>query len=212
MLIFKEIQLGSLDYYLSRAAVSRPELKQLDDLIRIKEALMKATGADFFPAFFLGGYYSYGKAPGREHVENPFLKDDFNYNSGGGAVGMEQKLSFHMTTSRYNQSAADYRKATADRQQALMGIQLEIRKAYSDAFTKTESVKAAREGFRVGRSWVTATTLNFSVNLLPVKDLLEAFVVYSKMKVGFLNTIQDFNMALTDLSRAIGEEISDVRR
>jgi outer membrane protein TolC len=204
---FREVQLKSLDYYKDRAKTTRPEIRQLDDLVDIKESLMKVSKSDFFPMFFLGGFYNYGLAPGRQDVDNPFLKDDFNFNTGGVGLGFEQKLSFHLSNRRYEAAAADYKKATYDRQQALIGIELEIRKSYSDVVAKAEAVKAARNGFKAGRSWVTASTLNFGVGLVPVKDLLEAFLAYSKVKVGYFNTIQTYQSALTELSRAVGEEL-----
>lgn len=203
----REISLKPVGDYLSLARTTRPELKQLEDLVVIKRSLMKSVKADFFPLFFVGGFYGYGTAPGRESVDNPFLRDDFNFNTGGVSLGLEQKLSFHMTNGKFEEASADYHKALADRDMATMGIELEIRKAYSDVVTKRDAMRAAREGFKAGRSWVTASTLNFNVGLVPVKDLLEAFVAYSKVKLGYFDVIHDFDFALTELSKAVGEDI-----
>ena len=207
----RDMDLKPLQYYLDSSRANRPEIRQLDDLVSIKKSLMKSVQADLFPTLFLGGFYAYGKAPDREKIDNPFLKDDFNFNSGGVALGMEQKLSFHMTSGRYSEAKAEYLKAQADRSLGLMGIELEIRKAYSDVISKRDAMHAARDGFKAGRSWVTATTLNFNVGLVPVKDLLEAFVAYSKVKLGYFDVIHDFDFALTDLVRAAGEEIVEIK-
>ena len=207
MVRFHDIALQSIEAYFKKAEVSRPELRQLNDLLGARKALLKSTRADYFPSFFIGGFYGYGWAPDRQDVHSPFLKDDFNFHSGGIGLGLEQKLTFHLTDSKHDQAKAEYLKAVADKKLALQGIEIEIRKAHADAMAKRESVKAALRGFKAGRSWVTATTLNFGVGLVPVKDLLEAFVAYSKVKVGYFDTIHDYDQALADLSKVIGEEI-----
>ena len=208
---FREVEIKPAEYYLSLARAARPELRQLAEAVAARKSLADASKADFFPQFFLGGYYGYGHAPGREHVDNPFLRDDFNYSSGGVALGFEQNLGFHLTNSRHRQAEAEYRKMLADRSQAEIGIDLEIRKAWSDALTKRDAVLSARKGFKAGRSWVTATTLNFGVGLVPVKDLLEAFVGYSRVKAGFFDTLRDYEFGLAELSRVVGEEVGDLK-
>lgn len=207
---FKSVEIGFIEHYLARAKVARPELVQLDDALEIREALMKVSQADYFPMFFLGGFYHFGYAPGRQDVENPFLVDEFNFNSGGATLGMEQNLSFHLTDARYRQQKAEYRKMVAQRKLAKLAIELEIRKAHSEAVAKHDSVKSARKGFKAARSWVTASTLNFGVGLVPVKDLLEAFVSYTTVKVNYFDTIFEYDVALSKLSRAVGEEVAEL--
>ena len=209
-LVFKEAELRSADYYLARSRVARPEISQLNHAVEIKDHLRKSTMADYYPSFFIGGFFNYAKAPGREDISNPFLTDDFNNMTGGVALGFEQKLSFHMTHTKYKKAKAEYLKTRADRDQALIGIELEIRKAHSDAVSKHEAVKISRRGFKAGRSWVTASTLNFGVGLVPVKELLEAFVAYATVKTKYFDTIHDFYLAMSDLSKVVGEEISDL--
>jgi len=211
MLKMHQIEVRPLDYYLSRAKMGRPEIQQLANAVRIKKALIKVSKADFFPTLFIGGFYGYGNAPGRQDVDNPFLKDDFNFNSGGVALGLEQKLGFHLTNSRYEQAMSEYRQVLAQEKLALQGIEIQIRKTYSDVISKRDAAKSSENAFKAGRSWVLATTLNFGVGLVPVKDLLEAFVAYSKVKVGYLDIIYDSENAIAELSKVVGEEVSDLQ-
>ncbi len=207
---FYDVDISSIDHYLKRAKVARPELAQLDDGVMAREALMHVSESEYFPTFFLGGFYHFGYAPGRQDVENPFLVDEFNYNSGGAYLGLDQNLSFHLTDARYRQAKAELRKMMAQRRLAQAAIELEIRKVHSNAVAKHDSVESARRGFKAARSWVTASTLNFGVGLVPVKDLLEAFVSYTTVKITYFNTIFDYDVALSNLSKAVGEEVADL--
>ncbi|MFH1262156.1 MAG: TolC family protein [Pseudomonadota bacterium] len=210
MIRFRNVELKPVDYYLDRARTSRPEVHQLTEAVAIKRSILNSQKAEFLPTFFLGGFYGYGIAPGRQKVDNPFLVDSFNYSSGGLAFGLEQKLGFHLTSSRTDQARADYHATLAQQRLAMQGIELQIRKAYSDVVSKREGVKSGENAFKAGRSWVMATTLNFGVGLVPVKDLLEAFVAYSKVKAGYYDVIHDYLAAVADLSRALGEEVTDL--
>lgn len=207
----RKINIKPVKYYLNRARVARPEVQQLEDNVRIRRALLKSTRADFFPSFFIGGFYQYSIAPDRQDVDNPFLVDDFNVNSGGAALGLEQSLSFHLTSARYGQALAEYHKALAQQRQAMQGIEIEIRKRHSNAVSKRDAMKSSRAAFKAGRSWVLATTLNFGVGLVPVKDLLESFVAYSKVKVSFFDILHDFEKSLAELAKAVGEEVSGLK-
>lgn len=201
----------NIESYIQTAKQSRPDIHQLQDMVEARESAMDATKANMYPTLGLAGFYRFGYAPGRQDVGSPFLVDEFNNNSGGGFLVLNQNLSFHINNSKYKQAKAQYDKAVADQQRALQGIELEIRKAHTNAITKQQAVEAAKRGFKMGRSWVLATTLNFGVGVAPPKDLLEAFVAYSTVKISYLQTLTDYFMALADLSNAVGQEVTNLQ-
>lgn len=203
--------IAPVESYIQIAKNNRPEIAQLQNLVEIREAALKGAKAGFAPTLGLAGFYRFGWAPDRQDVQNPFLVDDFNINSGGGFLVLNQNLSFHLTRSRWKQARAQYDKAIADQQRALQGIELEIRKAHTAAISKQQAVEASTKGFKSGRSWVLATTLNFGIGVTPPKDLLEAFVAYSAVKINYLQTLNDYFMAMADLSNAVGQEITDLK-
>ncbi len=210
-LMMDETKISTFESYIHIAKEKRPELSQLQDMVNAREAAMKATKANFAPNIGIAGFYRFGWAPDRQDLQNPFLSDDFNMNSGGGFLALSQNLSFHLTKSRWKQAKAQYDKAVADQQRALQGIELEIRKTYSNATAKQQAVEASKKGFKSARSWVLATTLNFGIGVATPKDLLDAFVAYSAVKISYLQTLSDYHMALADLSNAIGQEITQLK-
>lgn len=207
----KKIDIQTADHYLARTKVARPEVLQLEEATKAAQAYMQSVKANFFPSFFLAGFYTYAKAPGRELVNNPFLVNDFNLHTGGAFLGLKQDLSFYRTTAKYKQALAQYKKLEAQRQLAMQGIEIEVRKSYNDFVAKQSSYDASERAFKAGRSWVLASTLNFGAGLVPIKDLLEAFIAYTTVKVNYLNIMYDFNIALSQLTKSVGEEFGDVQ-
>lgn len=202
--------IAPVESYLQVAKTNRPEINQLQNLVEVREAMLNVAKSSYYPTFAAVGFYRQGWAPDRQEVNNPFLVDNFNYNTGGGFLVLSQSLSFHMTKSRVRQAKAQYDKALADQQRALQGIEIEIRKAHNNAISKQQSVEAAKRAFKSGRSWVLASSLNFGVGVTPPRDLLEAFVGYSTVKVNYLQTLNDYYLSLADLSNAIGQEVTDL--
>ncbi|MCB0308144.1 MAG: TolC family protein [Bdellovibrionales bacterium] len=207
----EKIDLKGIDYYLNRTKVARPEMSQLQEAVKAAEAYMKSVKANYFPSFFMAGFYNYAKAPDRQSINNPFLVNDFNFNGGGVFFGMEQKLSFHLTNAKYREALAQYKKVSSQRDLAFQGIEIEVRKSYADFAARQKSYDSSERAFKAGRSWVLATTLNFGAGLVPIKDLLEAFVAYSRVKANYLDVMYEFNITLSQLSRVVGEELTDVK-
>ncbi|MCC7459676.1 MAG: TolC family protein [Proteobacteria bacterium] len=210
-LIMDKTVIGSIENYIQIAKEKRPEITQLQSMVDAREYAMRSSRSGYLPMLGLAGFYRYGWAPNRQDIQNPFLVDDFNMNSGGGFLVLTQNLSFHMTNSKYRQAKAQYDKAVSDQQRALQGIEIEIRKAHTTAVSKQQSVDAAKRGFKTGRSWVLAQTLNFGMGVSPPKDLLEAFVGYSTVKFNYIQTMNDYFIALADLSNAVGQEVTDLQ-
>ena len=195
------------DYY-KIARDNRAELKQLGAAVEIKNSLMKAVKSDFYPTIFLGAQFDYGIAPGRAEYNNPYLSDKFNKLSGGAALGLNQNLNFFLTNARYRQAKVEYEKMLEQSKLASNAILLEIRDSYQDLVSNREAMIVTKDGFIDARSWTTSAYLSFDMGTLPTKDLIEAFIAYTKTKMEYLGAIFNYNMALSKLSRATGTELS----
>lgn len=206
-----KIDLKPVDHYVARTQVARPEMAQLNEAVKASEAYAKSVNAGFFPSFFAAGFYNFARAPQRQSINNPFLANDFNFNGGGVFFGMQQNLAFHMTSAKQREAKMQYLKIKAQKDLAFQGIEIEVRKSFNDFSSRQLSYDASERSFKASRSWVLATTLNFGAGLVPIKDLLESFVAYSSVRAGYLDAMYDFNITLSDLSRVVGEELTDVK-
>jgi outer membrane protein len=205
-----DVEIKPIEEYYRLAEENRSELKQMQAAVKIKESMMKVAKADFFPTLFLGAQFDYGVAPGRKHFENPYLFDRFNTLSGGAALGMSFNLNYFLTNSRYRQTKADYNKIVAQSEMARNGVFLEIRESWEDMKGSKEQIDITKEGFKNARSWMTSSYLAFDMGTLSTKDLIEAFVAYTKTKVEYFASIFNFNMATSKLSKATDTEISRI--
>ncbi|MCB0326542.1 MAG: TolC family protein [Bdellovibrionales bacterium] len=205
------LPLQSVEEYLELAHEHRPEIAQIEAGVEARKYLMLEKRSQFFPTLGIGGFYNFGLAPGRQEVNNPFLVDQFHINSGGGALGLEQNLSFHMTQAKHKKAKAEYEKTLADQQRAFQGIEIEVRNAHTQAMSKYQAVESSQKALKHGRSWVLASTLNFGTGIAPPKDLLEAFIGYSTVKATFFETLYSYHNSLAVLSKAVGMELADLK-
>lgn len=203
-----EAELKGIDEYLNIARENRQELKQISAAVEARKSLMKAAKSDFFPTLFLAGQFNYGIAPGREHYNNPYLNDQFNVLSGGAALGLNQNLSLWLTDAKYRQAKSEYKKMLAQHDQVVNAVLLDVRRSYDSAVNKNKAIDITKQGFKDARSWMTSAYLGFDMGTVPTSDLIEAFVAYTKAKMEYFNTIFTYNMALSNLSRSTGRELS----
>lgn len=190
-----DISVEPVEEFLKQAKDHRPEMKQLEYLVKAKDSLRLEKKSQLFPSVGLGAEYRYGFAPGREKIRNPFLVNNFNMYSIGAAVFLTQSLSFHVMDSDLKRARADHEKAKADLQAGFQGIEFQIRRAHKEVMAKSESFEHSKQAFKKVRSWVLATTLNFGVGVVPPKELVEAFVAYSQVKNDYLGTLYDYRIA-----------------
>jgi len=200
----EEKKIHVVEHFLQNAKEHRPEVKQLQYLIDAKESFMKEKRAQMLPSFGLAGEYDFGYAPGREDIDNPFLVNNFNNHSAGGTLVLQQNLALHTLESDYKKAKAEVEKAKSDQQAAYQAIEFEIRNMHKDVMAKEEAFEHSKDAFKKVRSWVLSTTLNFGVGVVPPKDLVEAFVAYSKVQNEYLQTQYEYMLALIKLDYATG--------
>ena len=200
----------SIEDYYGLAMGNRSELKQLNAVIEIRKSMMKVARSDFFPTLFLGGQFDYAKAPGRESYDNPYLNDKFNTLSGGAALGLNFNLNYFLTNTRYRQAKAELNKTLSQNEMARNAVLLEVRDGYEDLVGSKQQIDITREGFKNARSWMTSAYLSFDMGTVPTKDLIEAFVAYTKTKMEYLISIFSFNIATSKLSKATDTEVAKI--
>jgi len=199
--------IGEAKEYYKLARHHREELRQMKEVIKIKKAQIAISKSDFFPTLFLGGMFTYTISPGREDISNPYLKDDFNDKIAGFALGLNQNLSFGLTTTRFNQSKAEYKKLLNQSELVTNGVLLEVRKSFEEAMAKQKLLKITKKGYKQGRSWMTSAFLGFDMGTMDTAKLIEAFAAYTKTKMDYYRSIFDYNVAISDLSMASGVDM-----
>ena len=180
---------------LSLALRNRPDLLALGQAIVAKQSEVRAKNAALLPTVFIAGEFSYGYAPNRTIISNPWLSDPFNTLTVGAVLGLREDLAIAMNLAYADKARAQLKQI--ERQQAGLTrlIQTQVEGAVADVRAATARAKATREGLSAGRSWFRAATLDFSAGVLDAHDMLAAYRGYVESQVAQAQSVYDLLVA-----------------
>ena len=185
----------------------RPELVQLRAASRARSAQARLAQAEFYPNVFLGGQFKHGYAPNRDNQSNPFLKDDFNFTQIGAVLGLQQSLSFGMTSARKRKAQLEVEKIAYQERLARGVSQLEIERIYRSLKEARANVAAARRAVRATRRWFISARDGFNAGLEEASELLDAVKEYSIIRAKYYAQVYTFNKTWASMQRATGRSI-----
>ncbi len=200
--------IAPLSDYLTDGPGRRPESRQLATGIVAQSAKVELERADYFPWLFFSTGMQYAHAGNRNEQTNPFASDDFNFIRPVGVVGIHWDLNFFMINAKVEQARADLERLHALKREAASGLQLEIRRAYSDVTQARETMKATEEGRKAGRGLLILTVSNFDLGLGEAEELFKGLGTYTEASSDYLRAVHDYNVAVATLSKAVGQELT----
>ena len=197
---------GDLNAYLERAKAGRPEFRQVSEGLKAREELVAAARAARYPDFFLGGNLSAANASRRDRVDNPWVPDEFNHVWGGVAFGLKWKLDFGVTSAKVSQEQAQYDRLVSTKSYAEENIPLQIRKFYDEGIEAASSMEATRGAYESSKKWAVTALANFDFGIGPAREIFDSLQQYAKMRGAYFQSIYNYNLALANLSCAVGDE------
>jgi outer membrane protein TolC len=199
-------QIGELNAYLERAKLRRPEFRQVSEGLKARQELVAAARAANYPDIFLGATLSAAYASDRDRVNNPWVPDEFNHFWGGVALGLKWKLDFGITSAKVSQEQAQYDRLVSTKYYAEENIPLQIRKYYDEGVEAASSLEATRGGYENSKKWAVTALANFDFGVGPAKEIFDSLQQYAKMRWAYFQSIYNYNLALANLSCAVGDE------
>jgi outer membrane protein TolC len=198
--------LETLDAYLDRAKVLRPEYRQVSEGLKARDELVRAAKAARYPDVFVGATASAAYASDRDKVTNPWVPDEFNHLWGGVALGLKWKFDFGITTAKVSQEKAQYDRLISTKSYAEENIPLQIMKFYDEGVEAATSIEATRSGYENSKKWAVTALANFDFGIGPAKEIFDALQQYAKMRWAYFQSIYNYNLALANLTYAVGDE------
>ena len=197
--------LSTEDDYIQSALDLRPEFDQLKLGIEAKRLMVKAATADLYPSLFVAGVGRFAGAPGREHLDEPYIGDGFNKADAGGFVGANWHFDLGIGRAKVRKARAEYRKLQHMQSLAKRDIPLQVAKYYNDAVEQQASFQAYEEAAKSARKWIVVAFSNFDMGIGSVRDIFFAVERYGKNQGEFLRALYKYHTALVDLSYAAAE-------
>jgi len=195
---------GKLDHYVQMALELRPEFTMLKQGKAARELLVKAAKADYYPDFFAGVIGFLAGAPGRRTSQDPFHQDYFNETGAGPVVGMKWHFDFGITKAKLSQARAELDKLQHQERTALMGIPVQVAKAYGKVKENYRASQGMGKAYVNARRWLITAFSNFDIGLGKMEDIFTAFERYGVARGDYLLALFQYNLALAELDKATG--------
>lgn len=201
----------TLDDYLALAKSGRPELKALTAGLQARAALRDAKRAQSYPVLFLGGTLGFSWSPVADRQQSIFANDPFNRVLGGVGLGLRFDLEFSRHAAEAAEQEAERIKLKAKQDYAVPGIELEVKKAYYELEQASQGLEVADRRRKLARKWFVSSASGWSIGITPARDLMDALEADGLAKKNYFETVYALNLALANLSRVVGKEITSLQ-
>lgn len=202
---------GALDDYVVDGPHNRPEWKQIVNGIEAQEAVVKLQEASSYPTLFFATGIRYAVAGNRDDQKNVFANDDFNFIEPVGVLGLHWDLSLFSNRARAAKARADRERLLAERRRAESGLRLEVERAWVAVTRAKETSVAAAAGRKAARGLLVLTVSNYDLGFGDAEELFRAYGSYTETSTDYFRAVHDYNVAVAELSRAVGEELLDLQ-
>jgi outer membrane protein TolC len=203
----RDLQLPSVEALIGEAAVERPEPHALQQGIAAQDAHISMVKADYFPSIAVATGVMFARAPNRDEQTNPFAWDEFNFVRPIFAIAIHWNMNFLLTHARVLEAHAELARLEAKREEAITGIELEVRRRYFALQQAKNTAIAAEDGSKAGRALMVSAMSNFDLGFGDVQDLFVALSSYGESHADYVHALHDYAVAIAELSRAVGREL-----
>jgi outer membrane protein TolC len=205
-----QVNLEDYDFYKNMAMKERLEFLQLKEGLAAKKSLIKAEYADYFPQVFVAGLYSIAGATNRDHLNNPYITDEFNHSYGGAVLGFKWGLDFGIRKGRVDEAKAEYMKLQMKQLYAEGGVPFQVKDAYLQLVEANSEIKSLNGAYTKAKQWVVASLSNFDLGVGEARDIADSVSAYGKIRADYFRAIFNQRMAIANLDHATGKDASEV--
>lgn len=202
-----ETTLDSLEAYVAIALRTRPELEQLRAGIAARSSLIDAERGSYLPQLFAAAEFTLNRAPSRFDPNNPFVYNPTNFFRPGVIVGLNWDINFLHTGDRVRLAEAELAKVADGLDPLTDAIRLEVHGAYLKVREAERNIEQSRRALKASENWLRSTVQTFDLGIGEIKDVIDAFQANAAMRREHLQTIFEYNSALAELSKAVGQDL-----
>jgi hypothetical protein len=167
--------------------------------------LVAAKKAESYPNIYAGVIGQANYASRRDTLNNPYLYDPFNNAGLTPVVGMKWDVVPAVASAQVAQAQADLEALNYKTQFAQAGIPFQVSEAYNQVQANYYAQQQLAIGATAGRRWMIAALADFSAGLEKADKAADALKTYALTQAEYLRTVNDYNMNVAQLNRAIGE-------
>jgi outer membrane protein TolC len=204
-------QLLSLKEYQGYAKRHRPELQLLQHALDAKRSLLEVQRRAWTPDFFLMGFFRGAYTSNATDQFSPFAFDPFNFLDGGLLLGVRFNLDFPVQIARTRKVEAEFNAFQSQERLAHMGISLQVEQHYREALAGQKTVEILNKSRKAANRWLSKVMLSYTSGLVETREVTEALGAFAKTRSGYLQALLQYHQAVSDLSRAVGLDITALK-
>ena len=201
--------LRTIDYYRELAAERRPEAKMAGAAVELRRAAERLARAQFLPdiGVLVSAQFAYSNAADPA-MRALYYNDRYNYSRVLAALGVAWNLDFHNYAFRLKRARAERRAAEHQREAALLLLGLEVEKAYRELLQAQRAIELTARASKKSKQLVVDLQVKETVGGGNLKELERALTRWAEWQFKHFQAIMAHNIALANLSRAVGQPLS----
>ena len=188
-----------------KALADRSEMKQVEQGLRARRALVQANKADAYPNIYagFGGIFAY--SPLREDTKDFAVYDPFNTAGATPVVGVKWDWYSGRQRAKVTQAQAELDALLETKAFAQQGIPFQVAELYYQVHLNHEKVQKLYKGSRSGRRWMITAFADFEAGVEDSDKLITAFQGYLLVYSDYLKSVNNYNVNIAKLRVATGE-------
>ncbi|MBM4387405.1 MAG: TolC family protein [Deltaproteobacteria bacterium] len=198
-----------LEEYLKTAVKNRAELVALQKGIAAKRAEVEFRKSQFYPDIFFAGYFKLGWSDVTDGQKSPFAYDPYRTYTGGGGIGLKMDLDFFKKNAELEAVKAELGKLEALFGEAVNGTRLELEKVYMEMTDIKSLIGINKAAMEAARGWLIAKSDMYDTGFCELNEVLTALVQFYEKRIGYLNSIYEFNIAAAGLEKIISSKLTN---
>ncbi|HLB25925.1 MAG TPA: TolC family protein, partial [Nitrospirota bacterium] len=155
-------------------------------------------------------FYSLAGATNRDHLNNPYIVDEFNHAYGGAVLGIKWSFDFGINKGQVAEARAEYMKLKMKEMYAMGGVPFQVKDAYLQLVRSEEEMRSLSAAYRKAKQWVFASLANFDLGVGEARDIADSVSVYARLRADYYRAIFNQRMALANLDHATGKDALDI--
>jgi outer membrane protein TolC len=200
-----ETRLGDLDRFLELAREHRPDLALLDFGVEARELQADFAWRQIVPNLFVAVGFNFNYNPLADNQPSPFAYDPYNSSGIGFVVGVDWRMDFRQIA-QARRADAEADRMSAQRRQAVGGIEIEVEQAFYEALGQEDRAVAEYEAFRAARAWFRQKMIQFDSGLADFDDLRDPLVAYFSAWGNYYQVLYEMRLAQANLALKVGLE------
>ncbi|HEX2800110.1 MAG TPA: TolC family protein, partial [Thermoanaerobaculia bacterium] len=188
------------------ASSANPELREAQMAAEARAHSAEAVRRERLPGLGIEGKFEYGRAPGRDRQDNPWVYDSFNVRSLNAAFGLRWDLSFKQNAAKVAREEAEAQAARARRDAVATRLRLELGRLRARLDEATSVYETSRRALSTTANWLRVADENHALGTASTNDVVDSYTAYVQARVAQYEAIRELNLSLLAWRLAQGGE------